>query len=328
MQKKESKKTNKTPKETFKIRMPDDGLKITKWFKKSGIKIPFALFQKLLRKGAVKVNGKKIKPEHVLNVNDIVEFPLLKEPETGADGKKPKRIIKTSFEDAQALLIENIIYQDDEIIAINKPQGLPTQGGSKVNLSVDVLLDYLKESEDGERPRLIHRLDKDTSGVLLIAKTAAAASKFAQSFKHKDFEKHYIALVVGEPKYDKGVIDAPLLEKALQGTSEKTIVSYEEGKQALTEYKVLKLSGEVSLLQIKIISGRKHQIRVHLAHIGCPVVGDGKYGGRLAFVHNYPESLHLHAYQISHPLINNGKKITAPLSENLDKAARKLKVVL
>lgn len=307
----------------YKIYSFDDGLKITKWFKKSGIKIPFALFQKLLRKGAIKVNGKKIKPDYEIKTNDIIELPALQEADT-----KKKREIRTSPDDAQRLIIDNIIYQDDEIIAINKPQGLPTQGGSKVNLSVDALLDYLKENTNSERPRLIHRLDKDTSGVLLLAKNAASASKFAQSFKHKDFEKYYIALVIGEPRYDKGVIDAPLLEKAITGTSEKTAVDFENGKPAHTEYKVLKKSGEVSLLQLKIISGRKHQIRVHLAHIGCPVVGDGKYGGRVAFVHNYPESLHLHAYQIAHHAINSGKKITAPLSENLAKAVHKLKVVL
>lgn len=304
----------------FKVNFNDDGLKITKWFKKVDIQIPFSLFQKLLRKGAIKVNGKKVKPEYEVQANDIIELPnKLEQNEAGPQ----KRIIKTSLKDAEELLLDNIIYQDEEIIALNKPQGLPTQGGSKVNLSVDVLLDYLKFDYE-ERPRLIHRLDKDTSGILLIARTEDAARKYAESFKHRDFEKTYIALVVGEPKFDKGVIDAPLLEKALLGKSEKTIVDFEEGKKAYTEYKVLKRSTEVTLLEVKIVTGRKHQIRVHLNHIGCPVVGDGKYGGRLAFVHDYPETLHLHAYKISHPQINFAKKIVAPLNKNLTKALKKL----
>jgi 23S rRNA pseudouridine955/2504/2580 synthase len=305
---------------TFKVKFGDEGQKIIKWFKKSGIKIPFSLFQKLLRKGAIKVNGKKVKAEYEVQANDIIELPQKLEQ---FDDVPQKRVIKTSLKDAEELLIDNIIYKDDELIAINKPQGLPVQGGSKVNLSVDALLDYLK-FEYEERPRLIHRLDKDTSGILLIARTEAAARKYAASFKERDFEKTYIALVVGAPKYDKGVIDAPLLEKALQGKSEKTVVDFEEGKKAHTEYKVLKRSGEVSLLEVKIVTGRKHQIRVHLNHIGCPVVGDGKYGGRLAFVHDFAETLHLHAYKISHPGVNFSKKIVAPLNKVLTKSLKKI----
>ncbi len=286
------------------------GHTLEKFLKKRKLGIAFGLMQRLLRKEAIRVNGKRAKGKQVLNEHDEITIPA----ESRGEFKKPQ--YKAKMEDAQKYIIPNIIYEDDNCIAINKPMGLATQGGSGVNVCVDALLPYLAKDKNS-RYMLVHRLDKGTSGVLLIAKNLEAARVLGLSFKHRLVEKKYLALVAGKVLDYNGSINLPLGKRGSTG-SEKVIVDEETGKKAFTEYKVVKTFGSTAtLLEVTPHTGRKHQIRVHLAAIGHPIVGDGKYGSSKAFVEGLPKFIHLHAWKLSHSE-NYFKPIEAKPPKNFD----------
>ncbi len=270
------------------------GHTLEKFLKKRKLGIAFGLMQKLLRKEAIRVNGKRAKAKQVLNELDEITIPA----ESRGEFKKPEYI--PTYGDAEKYILPNIIFEDANCIAINKPRGLATQGGSGVNVSVDALLPFLAKNKNS-RYMLVHRLDKDTSGVLLIAKNLEAARILGESFKHRFIEKKYLALVVGKVENYNGSIDLPLGRRGAAGSTEKVIVDDIEGKKAYTEYKVLESFGPTAtLLEVTPFTGRKHQIRVHLAAIGHPIVSDGKYGGSRAFIEGLPETMHLHAWKLKH----------------------------
>jgi len=279
------------------------GITLIKYLKKNKIGIPYALIQKLLRKKAIKVNGKRVKEEQILEPNDEIVIPAF-----AVGAVKIKKQVATK-RDAEKLI--KIIYEDKNCVAIDKPQGLATQGGNRVSISVDDLLPFM--AKNGEKYFLTHRLDKDTTGVLLIAKTRQAAQLIGDSFKHKFVEKKYLALVAGKVLTQNGYIAFPLGKRGSTGGSEKVMVDEENGKKAYTEYRVLENFGPTAtLLEITPKTGRKHQIRVHLAAIDHPIIGDGKYGGSKAFVEGLPKTLHLHAWKLSHS-DNYFKPITAEI---------------
>ena len=183
-----------------------------------------------------------------------------------------------------------IIFEDENLIAINKPSGLATQGGSGIEISVDDFV-LLKKFQ------LVHRLDKDTSGILLIAKNSKSAEFLIDAFKNKTVEKTYLALVRGVPKKVSGVINIPLRKKLL-GKNEKVSPDFESGKEAITEFKILKNFSDRALLELKPLTGRTHQLRVHCKELGHPILNDVKYGGKEVLRKDLCKRMCLHAYKI------------------------------
>lgn len=276
------------------------GVELVKWFRKNNVGLPHGLVQKLIRKKAILVNDEKASKEQILNAGDKISIPDKVKPVKKAPTKKKEKYIVTEA-DAEKHIIPNIIFMDKNIIAINKPQGIATQGGSGVTISIDDMLKFLSFDIDS-KPMLAHRLDKDTSGLLLLARTKKSAAILGKGFKEGLLKKKYLAVVAGVVEPQKGRISYPLAPRRSAGGSEKMEVDNHNGKIAVTVYKTLKVldGGKASLLQVEPQTGRKHQIRAHLSHIGNPIIGDGKYGGSNSFIEGYGKNLHLHSWKISH----------------------------
>jgi 23S rRNA pseudouridine955/2504/2580 synthase len=288
----------------------DEGVRLDRWFRRHFPNLPHGRLEKLLRTGQVRLDGKRVKANARLAVGSKLRLPPLA-PAPSRCGPKPP-----SAEDAEALC-SLVIYKDRDVIAINKPAGLAVQGGTKTDRHLDAMLDALR-FEAVERPRLVHRLDKDTSGVLLLARNRAAAAKLAKSFRGRDAHKVYWAIVVGAPRLKRGRIDLPLT-KIAGSRGERVAPDEDEGKRAVTYYAVLEnLGNKAAWVALMPQTGRTHQLRVHMAAIGTPILGDGKYGGAKAFVSGLPEKLHLHARQIKIPHPKGGTlKVTAPVRDHL-----------
>jgi 23S rRNA pseudouridine955/2504/2580 synthase len=274
----------------------EEPTRIDRWLKKQFANIPVSLIHKFIRKKYIKLNNAKTEPSAKVQNGDQI---IINQNWDNITSKTP---IKTSakapgYNDKLLFIKENIIYKDEHIIVLNKPYSLAVQGGSKISLSIDDLLEDLKFGLN-EKPKLVHRLDKDTSGILLLARTNRAAQLLTTGFKQKHIIKKYWAIVVGKPKSNKGVIDLPLNKKPINKT-EKVGVDYEEGKDAITEYRIVDHAGQiVSWLEMIPITGRTHQLRVHALSLNTPILGDGKYGGKAAFIVGCSNKLHLHAREI------------------------------
>jgi 23S rRNA pseudouridine955/2504/2580 synthase len=215
-----------------------------------------------------------------------------------------------------------VLHKDSGVIVLNKPSGLATQGGSGITEHVDGLLDFLK-FEKKQRPRLVHRLDRDTSGVLVVARTAPAAAALSESLRRRDASKIYWALTKGVPHPPRGTIRSAL-SKESKGRREEKMATVEQdaegARNAVTDYAVMGTAGqEFAWVAVKPVTGRMHQIRVHLASLGTPIVGDFKYGGAAARGRGeIDDTMHLHArsIDIAHP--DGGKlRVTAPLSPHM-----------
>jgi 23S rRNA pseudouridine955/2504/2580 synthase len=227
---------------------------------------------------------------------------------------KPKRHPLTA--DEEEFFSSLVIHRDDSAFVLNKPPGLATQGGTKTSNHLDRLLDGL--AEDGQRPKLVHRLDKDTSGALLVARTARAAAFFSKSFSGRTAKKVYWALVIGVPSADEGMIDAPLTKQPGTG-GEKMHIDEEHGQPAKTRWRVIDRAGNrAAWVELQPLTGRTHQLRAHMAAIGHPIVGDGKYGGADAFLTGgISRKLHLHARRLKIDALGGGKvDVTAELPEH------------
>ena len=268
------------------------GIRLDKFLLKHNI--GFALAQKLIRQKQIKVNDRKVPAAHRLCLGDDVEIyaDLL------ASSPNGQTKIKKSNPEVLKKIKESIIFQDKNLIAINKPQGLAVQGGSGINFSVDDALSFLKFDLE-EVPKLVHRLDKDTSGILLIARNRASADLLTDAFRNKTISKVYLALVKGIPSKAEGKIDIAIA-KRYHGQEEK-VYPDKDGKEAITYYKVLESDPDLncSLLELRPVTGRTHQLRVHCKEIGHPIIGDGKYGGKSAFIDGLPDRLCLHAWRIT-----------------------------
>lgn len=268
------------------------GIRLDKFLLKHNIS--FALAQKLIRQKQIKVNDKKVPAAYRLCLGDNIEIyaDLLTIPSN--------QTIKTKKFNPEILkrIKEAVIFQDKNLIALNKPQGLAVQGGSNVSFSIDDALSFLKFDLE-ETPKLVHRLDKDTSGILLIARNRSSADLLTDAFRSKTINKVYLALVKGIPSKVEGKIDIALAKK-YHGNEEK-VYPDKDGKEAITYYKILKSDLELncSLLELRPITGRTHQLRVHCKEIGHPIIGDGKYGGKSAFIEGLPDRLCLHAWRIT-----------------------------
>jgi 23S rRNA pseudouridine955/2504/2580 synthase len=282
----------------FTVSADDDGVRLDRWFKRNLPQVGFATVSRWARTGQVRVDGKRARPDDRLAAGQV-----LRVPPGGASPdrkEKPRReLTEEELEQADAM----VITQDRAAIVLNKPPGLATQGGTKTTHHVDGLLDAF--APDGPRPRLVHRLDKDTSGVLLVARTPGSAAFFSKRFSGRSARKIYWALVVGIPDISEGLIDAPLAKQPGTGGEKMMVDESEHGQPAKTRYRVLDRAGNrAAWVELQPLTGRTHQLRVHMAAIGHPIVGDGKYGGQDAFLTgSISRKMHLHARRliIDHP---------------------------
>lgn len=278
----------------FTVNDDDDGIRVDRWFKRNLPEIPFATVSRWSRTGQIRVDGGRVKPEDRLAMGQVLRVP----PGGEAKHKGPKARRPLS-EDEINQARDMVIREIPSAIVLNKPPGLATQGGSKTTKHVDGLLDAFIDGEDKPRPRLVHRLDKDTSGVLLIARTPGSAASYSKRFSGRSARKIYWALVVGVPEVREGTIDAPLAKQPGTG-GEKMHVDEEGGQMAKTRYRVVERAGtRAAWVELEPLTGRTHQLRVHMAAIGHPIVGDGKYGGQDAFLTgSISRKMHLHARRL------------------------------
>ncbi len=296
----------------------DGDIRLDRWFKRHYPGLQHALLEKYLRKGDVRLDGKKAKSSDRVFAGQTIRCPdIVIDP----DSLKKRKPTHATPQDL-AEIKKWVLYRDDNVIVINKPPGLAVQGGTKQNKSVDDMLDGLM-FDNIMRPKLVHRLDKDTSGALVLARNAKAAAALAKTFSGKTMEKIYWAIVIGSPLPMHGTIDSPLAKMGDDETSYEVVgVDNDEGKYAVTEYRVLdSLARKYALMELKPLTGRTHQLRVHMTSIGCPILGDRKYGGSSAAGESLgiKNALHLHARRIVIPPIMGGKKIdvTAPLPAHM-----------
>lgn len=278
----------------FTIGEDDDGIRLDRWFKRNLPAIGFATVSRWARTGQVRVDGGRVKPEDRLSAGQVLRVP----PGGEVKHKAPKtRRPLTEGERAEARAM--VIRETPSAIVLNKPPGLATQGGSKTTKHIDGLLDAFVEDDETPRPRLVHRLDKDTSGVLLIARTPGSAASYSKRFSGRSARKVYWALVVGVPDVREGTIDAPLAKQPGTG-GEKMHVDEDGGQSAKTRYRLVERAGtRAAWVEMEPLTGRTHQLRVHMAAIGHPIVGDGKYGGQDAFLTGaISRKMHLHARRL------------------------------
>jgi 23S rRNA pseudouridine955/2504/2580 synthase len=285
---------------TATIDSDDDGIRVDRWFRRHYPAVTHGLLEKLLRKGEVRLDGKRAKAADRVGTGQVMRLP----PQViHATPPEDKPLRSPAPAKGMGTLADRILYMDKHVIVLDKPSGLATQGGSGLTRHVDGMLDSLM-FERTSRPKLVHRLDRDTSGVLLIARTAQAANGLAAALKHRDASKVYWALVRGVPPRSHGIIKGALAKTGghgPHGRDERMSISEDDdAKFALTEYAVMGQAGEAfTWVAARPVTGRTHQIRVHLASLGTPVVGDFKYGG--ADVRGkgaIADKLHLHARAI------------------------------
>jgi 23S rRNA pseudouridine955/2504/2580 synthase len=301
---------------TFIVAADDDDIRLDRWFKRHLPDASFNIVSRWARTGQLRVDGKRAQPgDRIVAGQQIRVPPADPAPKAAAKPARPKIALT---DDQIAFAQSLVIHRDGAAIVIDKPPGLATQGGTKTDAHVDGLLDALQFDADG-RPKLVHRLDKNTSGVLLLARSARAATHFSKAFSSRTARKVYWALVMGVPSIEDGMIELPIAKQPGSG-GEKMHVDEKEGLAARTRYRVIEIAGNrAAWLELQPFTGRTHQLRVHLAAIGHPIVGDGKYGGRDAFLTGgISRKMHLHArrLRVDHP--DGGKiDITAPLPAHM-----------
>jgi 23S rRNA pseudouridine955/2504/2580 synthase len=301
--------------ELIEVAATEAGMRLDRWFKRHFPQVTHGRLQKWLRTGQVRIDARRAKSGTRLAAGQRLRVP----PMSGVrelPAKAPASLKKANAAEADFLL-NQVLHKDDHVIAINKPPGLAVQGGTKTHRHVDAMLDCLRFGS-AERPRLVHRLDKDTSGVLLLARTAAAAAKLTSAFRSKEARKLYWAVVVGVPRPAEGTVDLSLSKRAgKQGER----MAGGGGKKAVTFYRVVERAGrKAAWLALEPRTGRTHQLRVHALALKTPILGDGKYGGRAAFLaaEGVSRRLHLHARAIRIPHPAEGHlQVAAPLPEHM-----------
>jgi len=294
-------------------------MRLDRWFKTHYATLPHSRLEKLLRTGQVRVDGGRAKASTRLAAGQSVRVPPLPDvpPPPG-----PKRALSKTDRDFLASIT---LYEDDDLLILNKPSGIAVQGGTKTTHHIDRLLEGLGDGPE-TRPRLVHRLDRDTSGVLVIAKRRAVAAKLGRAFQTRSVRKIYWALVHGVPKPPQGKIEVALVKAA--GPEGDRVRKARAGEQdraqsAVTHYAVIDRAGqEVALVSLKPVTGRQHQLRAHMAILGYPILGDEKYPSRSELPEGMEKRLHLHARRISfpHPSGEGVVDVTAPLPPHMEKA--------
>jgi len=300
----------------------ESGMRLDRFFEARFPGLSFSHIQRIIRKGEVRVNGKRADPKDRLETGQQVRIPPLKL-------NQPKAASRLSAEDekTRAFLQSITLHEDDDVLVLNKPMGLSAQGGSGTTRHVDGMLEVLRQpGVDGQRPRLVHRLDKDTAGCLLVAKTRFAASALAKTFRARSARQIYWALTAGVPKPRQGRISTFLAKEEREEDSFMRIAQHgEEGaSHAVTYYAVVETSAStLAWVSLKPVTGRTHQLRAHMAHVGHPIVGDPKYFR----IENWElpgglqNRLHLLARRIVIPHPRGGTiDVTAPLPPHMQQS--------
>ncbi|BFD47243.1 MAG: RluA family pseudouridine synthase [Wolbachia endosymbiont of Sergentomyia squamirostris] len=297
------------------ILIEDDNVRLDRYIRRIFPDLKQSVIEKSLRKGLIKVDDCKAKSSDRVNSGQTITLKHLNYIENAnSDRKYNEKLVN--------LLRENILYEDEYILAINKPAGVIVQGGVKVKISMSDLLDQIRE---GETFKIVHRLDRDTSGVIIFARNANVARYLMEEFKGRRVKKTYLALTSGIPSKDSGTIDYPLVKKYVSG-QEKVVVDENSPQNATTHFSIIaKSKHNVAYLKLQPITGRTHQLRAHLAHINCPILGDGKYCGKKAFIDGIANKIHLHSHSLSLKLPNNKEiTITAPITKHIEKSIEAL----
>ncbi len=302
----------------YEVSADEDGMRLDRWFKLHFPQVTFAYLNKLTRTGQVRVGAGRVKTSSRLAKGQDIRVPPLDFDRRPADA--PKEDVAPLTAKERQLFNSMVIHEDKDLYVLNKPSGFAVQGGTKTHTHLDGLLMGLGV-ELGERPLLVHRLDRDTSGVIVIAKRRAVASALGKMFATRVVKKTYWAVVKGVPSPAQGRIDVALI-KARSEDGDRMRASKageeEDEQQAVTQYAVLGKAGGVSWLSLKPQTGRQHQLRAHTAHIGTPILGDNKYGGDVDLPEGVANRLHLHARRIVFPHPREGiVDVTAVLPQHM-----------
>jgi 23S rRNA pseudouridine955/2504/2580 synthase len=290
----------------------EDGVRLDRWFKRRWPHISHIQVQKLARSGQIRVDGARAKAEDRLSAGSQIRVPPLPD---APDPDEKKTLSPRDAAFARGL----VLYEDDEVLALNKPAGLAVQGGTKTTHHIDRLLSAWGEGL--ERPRLVHRLDRDTSGVLLLGKTPGAAARLSGAFARRKAEKTYWAIVAGAPKPSEGVIEIPLVKR---GLNDRELVMPADpkdprGDPAETEFVTIsRAAHRATWMALRPHTGRTHQLRAHMKAIGHPILGDPKYGDETTSQLSGGLKLQLHARRIEVPHPSAGRLVVeAPISPEM-----------
>src|SRR5215813_6166803 len=260
--------------QTTKVTADEAGMRVDRFVEARFPGLAFSHIQRIIRTGELRVNGKRAQPKQRLEAGQAVRIPPLR-----LDQPRPSGRDANARDQTRAFLKSITLHEDADVLVLNKPMGLAVQGGSGTTRHLDGMLEALRDAQ-GQRPRLVHRLDKDTAGCLLVAKTRFAASALAKTFRSRAARKIYWALVAGVPKPRQGRISTFLAKEEREDDSFMRIARHcEEGaSHAVTYYAVIDTAArQLAWLSLKPVTGRTHQLRAHMAHIGHPIVGDPKY---------------------------------------------------
>ncbi len=286
--------------------------------------VPKSMVYRILRKGEVRVNKGRIKPEYRLKQGDLVRIPPVRQSEKKTGGKASDAVLRD--------IESRILYEDKRILVINKPSGLAVHGGSGLSYG---LIETLRELRPNDKQlELVHRLDRDTSGCLIVAKKRSALRRLHEQLREGSMDKRYLALLKGKWEGTSKWVDAPLLKNVIR-SGERLVFVDEKGKDARTQFIPFSVAKEASLMEVKLDTGRTHQIRVHAQHLGYPIAGDSKYGDdefnrelkkiglKRLFLHAFSLRFHL-------PDVETGEnvpiKVEAPLDDKLLKVLKKLEI--
>lgn len=284
------------------------GMRLDRWFKIHYPGLAFGQLQKLLRTGQIRVDGGRVKTDSRVQPGQVVRVPPL-----GIDRKSaaPTTLRTMRAQGDGEVLSQMLIHEDEKVFVFNKPAGLAVQGGSGINRHVDGMLEAWRNRK-GEKPRLVHRLDRDTSGVLVVARTRLAAVKLTEAFRQRETRKTYWALVKGVPRKREGRISTWLIREATADGDKMRVAKHGEpgADHAISNYRLVEQAGmALSWLELEPYTGRMHQLRVHAAYLGCPIIGDPKYfeaDQNWEFPGGMQNRLHLHARRIVIPHPDKG----------------------
>jgi 23S rRNA pseudouridine955/2504/2580 synthase len=306
--------------QTVKVSADESGMRVDRFLEARFSGLSFSHIQRIIRKGELRVNGRRVDGKDRLQAGQAVRIPPLR-----LDQPKPRTPGSEADEKTRTFLRSITLHEDDDVLVLNKPMGLAVQGGPGLTRHVDGMLEVLR-GRDGQRPRLVHRLDRDTAGCLLVAKSRFAAAALAKTFRSRSARKIYWALVAGVPRPRQGRVSTYLAKEERDEESFMRIAQHgdEGASHAVTYYAVVDTVGsKLAWLSLKPVTGRTHQLRAHMAHIGHPIVGDPKYFD----IQNWElpgglqSRLHLLARRIAVPHPRGGTiDVTAPLPPHMQQS--------